>query len=204
MIRIAYSSDQQELAQRIRDDLTAESLPARPVLLALVSAQSNRDPMVQEEIQQAIKKQAFVIPVLAENVALPELLEGRSALNFVGGYHRGRLRRHLSTAMMTRSDVRQANRRALALIGGLALLMFGLAIFSLMRGLVAFPVDEYNEEATFQAQWIQGMIGETLVFVQPRSTADAIHFETTLQAAPTRLLLYIRETATALPARQGE
>ena len=204
MIRIAYSSDQQELAQRIRDDLTAESLPARPVLLALVSAQSNRDPMVQEEIRQAIKKQAFVIPVLAENVALPELLEGRPALNFVGGYHRRRLRRHLSTAMMTRDDVRQANRRALALIGGLALLMFGLAIFSLMRGLVAFPVDEYNEEATFQAQWIHGMIGETLVFVQPRSTVDAIHFETTLQAAPTRLLLYIRETATALPARQGE
>ena len=204
MIHIAYSADQQELARRIRDDLTDEAAPARPVLLALVSAQSNSDPMVQEDIRQAIKKQAFVIPVLTENVDLPDLLEGRLALNFVGGYHRRRLRRHLSPAMMTRDDVRQANRRALALIGGLALLMFGLAIFSLMRGLVAFPVDEYNEEATFQAQWIQGLIGETLVFVQPRSTADAVHFETTLQAAPTRLLLYIRETATALPARQGE
>lgn len=204
MIRIAYSADQQELARQIRDDLIDEAAPARPVLLALVSAQSNRDPMVQEEIRQAIKKQAFVIPILAEDVDLPDLLEGCLALNFVGGYHRRRLRRHLSTAMMTRDDVRQANRRALALIGGLALLMFGLAIFSLMRGLVAFPVDEYNEEATFQAQWIQGLIGETLVFVQPRSAADAIHFETTLQAAPTRLLLYIRETATALPARQGE
>lgn len=204
MIRIVYSSDQQELARRIRDDLTNEAAPARPVLLALVSAQSNSDPMAQEEIRQAVKKQTLIIPILAEDVALPELLEGRPSLNFVGGYHRRRLRRHLSTAMMTRDDVRQANRRALALIGGLALLMFGLAIFSLMRGLVAFPVDEYNEEATFQAQWIQGLIGETLVFVQPRSAADAVHFETTLQAAPTRLLLYIRETATALPGRQEE
>ena len=204
MIRIAYSAEQQSLAEQIRDDLTSEALPARPVLLALVSSQSNRDPAVQAEIRQARQKGIGIIPILAENVALPESLDGCQPLNFAAGYSRERLWRRLSQATMTAADVRRANRRALALIGGLALLMFGLAIVSLMSGLVAFPVDEYNEEATFQAQWIHGMIGETLVFIQPRSTQDAVHFETTLQAAPTRLFLYIRETATALPSMREE
>ena len=204
MIRIAYSPDQQTLAEQIRDDLTRGIRPARPVLLALVSAQSNRDPAVQAEIRQAQRKGIGVIPILAENIALPEPLAGCHALNFAAGYSRERLWRRLSQATMTSADVRQANRRALMLIGGLALLMFGLAIVSLMSGRVAFPVEEYNEEATFQAQWIHGMIGETLAFVQPRSAQDALHFEATLQAAPTRLLLYIRETATALPSMREE
>ena len=204
MIQIAYSADQQALAGQIRDDLANQAVPTAPVLLVLVSAQSNSDPLVQEEIRRARQKQVSIIPILTENAALPELLAGCQALNFTAGYQRQRLWRHLSRGMMTERDLRQANRRALALIGGIALLMFGLAIFGLMRGLVAFPVAEYNEEATFQAQWINGLIGETLVFVQPRSTADALHFEATLQAAPTRLLLYIRETATALPNRRED
>ena len=204
MIRIAYSAEQQGLAEQIRDDLASGIPPAQPVLLVLVSSQSNRDPAVQAEIRQAQQKGLRIIPILAENIALPEPLDGCKALNFAAGYNRQRLWRHLSRAAMTKADVRQANRRALMAIGGMALLMFGLAIVGLMSGRIAFPVDEYNQEATFQAQWINGMIGETLAFVQPHSTRDAIHFETTLQAAPTRLLLYIRETATAMPNRQEE
>ena len=202
MIRITYSTEQRRLAEQIRDDLANKAAP--PVLLVLVSSQSNSDPAVQAEIRQARQKRIHIIPILAENAALPELLDGCKALDFAGGYSRERLWRRLSQATVTPADVRQANRRALMVIGSIALLMFGLAIFSLMRGQVAFPVDEYNEEATFQAQWIHGMIGETLTFAQPRSTDDAIHFEATLQAAPTRLLLYIRETATAISNGQEE
>lgn len=202
MIRITYSPEQQRLAERIRDDLTNETAP--PVLLALVSAQSNSDPTVQAEIKQARRKRIHIIPILTENAALPELLDGCRPLDFAAGYSRERLRRRLSQATMTPADVRQANRRALMMISGIALLMFGLAIIALMSGQVAFPVDEYNEEATFQAQWIQGLIVETLAAAQPRSADDAVHFEATLQAAPTRLLLYIRETATAIARAQEE
>ena len=202
MIRITYSTAQRRLAERIRDDLANQAAP--PVLLVLVSPQSNSDPAVQAEIRRARQKRIHIIPILAEHAALPESLDGCKALNFAAGYSRERLWRRLSPAAMTSADVRQANRRALMVIGGIALLMFGLAIIGLMSGQVAFPVDEYNEEATFQAQWIHGMIGETLAFAQPRSADDAIHFEATLQAAPTRLLLYIRETATAMPSMQEE
>lgn len=202
MIRITYSTEQRRLAEQIRDDLANKAAP--PVLLVLVSSQSNSDPAVQAEIRQARQKRIHIIPILAENAALPELLDGCKALDFAGGYSRERLWRRLSQTTVTPADVRQANRRALMVIGSIALLMFGLAIIGLMSGQVAFPVDEYNEEATFQAQWIHGMIGETLTFAQPRSTDDAIHFEATLQAAPTRLLLYIRETATAISNGQEE
>ena len=202
MIRITYSTEQRRLAEQIRDDLANKAAP--PVLLVLVSSQSNSDPAVQAEIRQARQKRIHIIPILAENAALPELLDGCKALDFVGGYSRERLWRRLSQATVAPADVRQANRRALMVIGSIALLMFGLAIIGLISGQVAFPVDEYNEEATFQAQWIHGMIGETLTFAQPRSTDDAIHFEATLQAAPTRLLLYIRETATAISNGQEE
>ena len=202
MIRITYSTEQRRLAEQIRDDLANKAAP--PVLLVLVSSQSNSDPAVQAEIRQARQKRIHIIPILAENAALPELLDGCKALDFAGGYSRERLWRRLSQATVAPADVRQANRRALMVIGSIALLMFGLAIIGLISGQVAFPVDEYNEEATFQAQWIHGMIGETLIFAQPRSTDDAIHFEATLQAAPTRLLLYIRETATAISNGQEE
>ncbi len=204
MIRITYSAEQQRLAEQIRDDLAGAAPPAQPILLVLVSALSNSDPAVQAEIRQAQQKGIRIIPILAENTALPQLLDGCKALNFTAGYHRRRLWRSLSQAAMTKADVRQSNRRALMVIAGIALLMFGLAIVTLMSGLIAFPVDEYNHEATFQAQWIHGMIGETLESVQPRSTQDALHFEATLDIAPTRLFLYIRETATAMPNRQEE
>lgn len=199
MNRIIHSADQQELAQAIRNELAAVPPPPQPLLIVLVSAQSNSDPAVQSEIRRAQEQQQRIIPILAENVALPPGLAGAKPLNFAGGYQPQMLLKRLSQAAMTREDIQKANRRALLVIGLIALLMFVLSMAAMSAGLIAFPVAEYNEEATFQAQWINGMIVETLEFVQPRSTADAVGFDATLQAAPTRLYLYIRETATALP-----
>ena len=99
--------------------------------------------------------------------------------------------------------MRRANRRALAGIALLAALVFGLAIATMSSGLIAFPVAEYNEEATFQAEWIDGLIRATLEAAQPRTTEDARNFAATHDAAPTRLFYYIRETATALARQEG-
>lgn len=98
---------------------------------------------------------------------------------------------------------RRANRRALAGFALLVTLIFCLAVASMANGIVAFPVAEYNEEATFQAQWIDGYIRETLDYVRPRGTADALNFPATYEAAPTRLYFYIRGTATAQARPQG-
>ena len=204
MIRITYSVQDQALAEQIRDDLTGAFESSPPLLIVLVSAASNQDPVVAAEITKARQSGAQLLPILTENVALPEQLAYEKALNFAGGYQLDSLLRRLSQLTMTGAQVRQANRRALLAIGAIALVMFGLAIIGMLSGLVAFPVAEYNEEATFQAQWIDGLIRETLESVQPRSTDDALNFASTLEAAPTRLYYYVRGTATALPRTQGE
>ena len=202
MIRITYSAEQKQLAELIRDDISAAFPASPPLLIVLVSAQSIHDPAVIAEIEGARQKGLPLLPILAENVQLPQALEFEKPLNFAAGYQREAIVRRLSQLTMTGADLRQANRRALIVIGAIALLMFSVAIFAMATGLVAFPVAEYNEEATFQAQWINGLIRETLEYVQPRSTQDAVNFESTLEAAPTRLYYYVRGTATALPRTQ--
>lgn len=198
MIRITFATAQTQLAERIRDELTDAFHTTRPVLIVLVSADSNDDAYVQAEIADARDKGIQLLPILTENVPLPLALEHERPLSFVRGFKRDSLLRRLSQLTMTSGDIRRANRRALTVIGVIALLMFAAAVISMSLGIVAFPVAEYNEEATFQAQWIDGLIGETLEYVQPRTTQDALAFNATLEAAPTRLYYYVRGTATAL------
>ena len=202
MIRITYSREQKALAEAIRDELSDRFQQSRPLLIVLVSKASNVDPQVMAEVERARTEGAQILPILTEDIALPAALAGRRSLNFIGGYDRARLLKRLSQSAMTPADIRRANRRALSLIAGIAALVFCIAVIAIARGAVAFPVAEYNEEATFQAQWVDGMIRETLEVVKPRSTEDALNFPATQEAAPTRLYLYIRETATAL-AREG-
>ena len=202
MIRITYSEEQTALAERIRDDL-AETVPeSPPLLIVLASAASNADPVVQAEIASGLAAGERILPILADAAELPPALANRPALDFSRGYRRERLLSEVARATRSRPELRRANRRALLVIGLLAALMFGVAIVAMVGGIVAFPVAEYNEEATFQAQWIDGLIRETLEAVQPRTTEDAQNFAATHEAAPTRLFYYIRETATALAAEQ--
>ena len=153
---------------------------------------------MQAEIQRAVSQRETILPILLEDVTLPAPLKAYPVLDFRRGYDQQRLINTLTQVTMTAAGVRKANRRALIAIGALALFIFGVAIISMSGGIVAFPVAEYNEEATFQAQWIDGLIRETLEAAQPRTTADAQNFAATHEAAPTRLFYYIRGTATAL------
>lgn len=206
MIRITYSEEQTALAERIRDDLALAIEASQPLLIVLVSAASRVDPVVEAELADALAAGERILPILAEGVALPPALGATSnmaALDFSRGYSRKRLLEQVARATTARAELRRANRRALAAIALLAALVFGLAIATMSSGLIAFPVAEYNEEATFQAQWIDGLIRETLEAVQPRSTEDAQNFAATHEAAPTRLFYYIRETATALARQEG-
>ena len=203
MIHITYAAEQKALAERIRDDLSGAFESPPPLLIVLVSAASNRDPVVTAEIARARRNGAQLLPILAENVALPEALAYDKPLNFSAAYQRDSLLRRLAQLTMTNKEARQANRRALLVIGAIALLMFSFAIIGMLSGLVAFPVAEYNEEATFQSLWIDGLIRKTLEYAQPRSTEDALNFAATLEAVPTRLYNYARGTATALPRTLG-
>ncbi len=202
MIRITYTEEQTALAERIRDDLAIASDAPLPLLIVLVSAASNADPVVQAELAQALAAGQRILPILTEGANPPPALDDHPALDFSRSYNREGLLERVARATAPGAKLRRNNRRALLVIALLAALMFGVAIVTMVGGIVAFPVAEYNEEATFQAQWIDGLIRETLEAVQPRSTEDALNFAATHEAAPTRLFYYIRETATALAAGQ--
>ncbi len=204
MIRITYSSEQTDLAQAIGDDLAAGYDAIHPLLIVLVSRQSTVDSLVQSEIRTALERRVQILPILVDDVELPADLAAFPPLDFSAGYNHKRLLTHLSQVSKSGAQMRRANRRALLVIGGIVALMFGLAIVAMIGGLVAFPVAEYNEEATFQAQWIDGLIRETLEYAQPRTTADAQNFAATFEAAPTRLYYYVRGTATALARPQED
>lgn len=198
MIRITYARDQQPLAERIRDDLSAAEQLAQPWLIVLVSLQSRRESTVQAEIERAIAEHRPILPILVDEAELPAALAQWPSLDFRQGYMRESLLSCLEQDRAEGHAIRRANRRALAAFGILAALIFALAIVAMANGAVAFPVAEYNEEATFQAGWIDGYIRETLEYAQPRTTADALNFAATFEAAPTRLYFYVRGTATAL------
>ena len=197
MIRITYAAADQELACQISQDLSAHAARAQPLLIALACEESLAEPSVQAEIAKAQRQKTPILPILTDAVALPPDLAALHALDFRAGYEREQLLARASQLADTRRDIKRANRRALAAFVCLVFIMFGVAIAGIASGLVAFPVDEYNEEATLQAQWIDGLIRETLEYVQPRSTADALNFAATYEAAPTRLHFYVRGTATA-------
>ena len=202
MIRITYAAGDEALAERIRDDLAGGEATA-PLLIVLVSAESNADPLLREAIDAALRTNTSILPILTDAAPLPSSLAFAKPLDFRRGYQRERLLRRVNQLTMSRTDIKRANRRALILVGGIALLMFAIAIAGIIAGQVAFPVAEYNEEATFQAQWIDGLIRETLEAAQPHTTQDAVGFSATLEAAPTRLYYYIRGTATAMGRAGG-
>ncbi|MCY3573981.1 MAG: hypothetical protein OXG92_05125 [Chloroflexi bacterium] len=198
MIRITYAPADQALAHSIRADLSQGASPAQSLLVVLASDAALAEPSVQSEIAQAQQQGSPILPILTGAGELPPALAKLRPLDFRDGYQSDLLLQRVDKLTNRRRDIRKANRRALLVFAGLATIMFSLAIAGMSAGLVAFPVAEYNEEATFQAQWIDGLIRETLEYVQPRSTADAMNFAATYAAAPTRLHFYVRGTATAV------
>ncbi len=198
MIRITYAPADQALAQSIRADLSHQVTQQQSLLIVLVTDAALAEPSVQSEIARAQQQGTPILPIVTGDVDLPPPLAKLRPLDFRAGYQSDRLLKRADELVNRRRNMRRANRRALIVFAGIAAIMFSLAIVGMSAGLVAFPVAEYNEEATFQSQWIDGLIRETLESVQPRSTADAMNFAATYEAAPTRLHFYVRGTATAL------
>ena len=162
-------------------------------------------PPYKAKLKRALKRGDTIIPILTESVSVPESLDDYKPLNMAGGY---KSKPYSHALEPIDNDAHGCCNRLtvapLTVIGFIALMMFSLAIIGIMGGVVAFPVDEYNEEATYQAEWVNGLIVETLEYAQPRTTQDAENFEATLEAVPTRVFLFVRETATALPNNQEE
>ena len=198
MIRITYAPADEALARRIRADLSHSAIAGQSLLIALASRAALDEASVTDEIKRAEIAGTPILPIITDEVALPAGLAKRNPLDFRAGYDGEKLLARVGQLAGNEHDIRKRNRRLAIAIALLVAAVFGWAVGGITSGAVAFPVAEYNEEATFQAEWIDGLIRETLEYIAPRSAQDAANFAATYEAAPTRLHYYARGTATAL------
>jgi hypothetical protein len=203
MLNITYAARDQQLAQQLQTDLQQARLTLdHSYLLVLLSPAALQDDTIQQNITAALRDNVRVIPILLENVAIPSALREVPPVNFSGGYRAKTLIAYLKRAEVGAARL-ASNQRILGFIAIMVAIMFGVSIWGITSGQVAFPDEEYATEnarnnATMNAQ-IDGLVQATLEEFMPRTTADALNFDSTVQAAPTRIQEFLGGTATALP-----
>lgn len=100
-------------------------------------------------------------------------------------------------APKTEAEQRRANLNSALFISIPMFLSFFIAIYLIGVEHVQMPVEEYDQVETARASQRNTLIAPTLEFMLPKNEADAAAFDSTVQAAPTRLRPFLVETATA-------
>lgn len=202
MTTFLYSPSDQALAQRIQADLAAQPTSADVVI---VSSQSARDPEVLAKLDQALDQNREIIPVLAENVPLPKLIEHLTPVDFSTSYAIDELKSRLQTAsefhmkVLTPSTA-VSNRRAGIVVGVIAVVMFAAGLYLVGVVGVQAPQEEFDYVETEIILTRDYYVDEAL----PRSTEDAANFQATVDAARPTLRPVLIATATAAAASEGE
>ena len=204
MIQITYAPSQQTLAERIQADLTDLQVELeRPILIVLVSEDIAGTDDVHKAIRNAKRNGQQLLPILTDDSALPPLMSYLSALDFRAGYDQEALSMRIAELNQGLPDKSVANRRALIVAVIVTGGMFVLSLLVIGGGLIAFPEEEYDQEATELALEIQYRIIGTLEYLQPQSTSDAQNFPATLEAVPT-LAPFLEMTATTSAGERDE
>jgi hypothetical protein len=206
-LNLTYAPGDATLAARIQQDLRAAGYtvhePAQPnaPLVAVLSPGANTDQAVQNRIIQALDQHQHIIPVFAQTVPLPKLIDHLQPLDFSSSYNFPALTARLDGLATARPPltvrtptIRKANRRIGYVLVFLALFWFALGFFLVGGGFVRPPDSEYNAIETE----IVLTRNYYLDMNRPRTTEQAANFPATLKAAPTAQRPFLVETATAM------
>jgi len=200
MLNITYAASDQKTAEQIQSDLSQAGLRLEnEMLIVLITPESVKDAAVQSDISQAQDAGTIIVPVILEKTTLPDTLKKERTLDLSKKYDKNRL-----IAFIRRSDITKDrvvnNRRLLLVVGGAALLMFVISLASISANIVAFPVDEYSTENAIRDAQVATLVAPDIELVRPRTTDDAVNFQSTLDAVQNEdLLPFIIGTATAIP-----
>jgi hypothetical protein len=205
-MEIVYNEADAALAQRLQRDAQAQpALAATAALVVIVSAAAVNDTALQQRIEAARDRGETVIPVRADQTALPRLIEHIAPVDFTDSYDFDALAARLSAPAgalqmkVLTPTARAANRRAAVIFAVLALIMFGVGLYMVgVLGLQA-PAEEYNAVETEIILTRNFYIDAAL----PRSTEDALNFEATIAAARPTLRPLLIATATAAANADG-
>ncbi|HYO88387.1 MAG TPA: hypothetical protein VER79_07040 [Candidatus Limnocylindrales bacterium] len=223
-IKIASATADSALANRIAADLRKDGpvSMAGPesadysVLLLVLSSAGLADAGVTDAMMAALDSGKHIIPVLAERVKLPRLINHLSAADFtVGVYPISEVRE--AVAYLTGPDAplpmrvltprtRRKNRNFGLIFFLAAFIMFSIGLIAVGVFHLQAPAEEFNAIETEVVQTRDAIIGPTLQvygLLIPRSTEEAQVFEATLERIPTvhRPFMEASATAAAVQAR---
>lgn len=221
VLKFAYAAADAALANRMINDLrgshTISEGPAATgyQLLVLVLSQAGlADAGVTDALYDALDDSKHIIPVLAEPVAVPRLINHLTPADFSGGaYPIDDLRNAIGylTGPDAPLPMRVLTPRTKKKNRNIGLIVFLAAFIMFMAGIIGVgvyhlqaPAEEYNAIETQIVQTRDAIIGPTLNALGqylPRSTEEASVFEATLQRMPTVHRPFMEATATAEAVR---
>lgn len=214
-VTIAAPAADESLARRLSADLHAAGYTvadtvtssANAVLILLRPAAIQNDTALNQTLMTALEAEQHVIPLTLDDAPLPRIISNLQPLDFGGEtYPLLDLTTRIDYLQSTEAPrpltvltpkTRARNRKLGLLIGIPALLLFIAGVVLVGTGLIRPPSEEYILVETQRVETRNAMINPTLDAFLPRSTADAVNFESTVQAMPTRLQPFLAATATA-------
>lgn len=217
MITVAYAPADAALGAQIERDLAqagwqlSETIQrgservSDSLLVVLISPQSKTE--VEPKIIEALDQHIHILPVLLGSVTLPKLINNLLPLDFSEGRYSFEALQAAITAL-TSPDAprpmmaltpakRRANQQAGLILAIPVLVMFAAGIYLVGVLGVQFPQADFDIQETARVEQRNTLIGPTLDAVLPKTTSDALAFETTVQALPTRLRDFAGATATS-------
>ncbi|MCU0496171.1 MAG: hypothetical protein MUF87_02325 [Anaerolineae bacterium] len=205
MPKLTYTEAQRALGERLTADLKQRGYDATSApLIAILPLNAT----AELALFDALDAHQQVIVIVTDDQPLPKLIDHLQPLDFrKGAYPFELLTREIDRLqapdapppmVVLTPKQRMANRQSAIVFVLMALVMFGVGIYLVGGQIVQFPVDEYNLVETERVDQRNTIIAPTVEALLPRSTEQALNFESTLQAAPTRLREFARQTATAI------
>lgn len=212
-LTLLYTASDSDLAARIRDDLTNAGHTVRentganesPLTVALLSPAALDDAAVKTGINEALDAMQHVLPVLAQSVQLPRVIDHMQPVDCSAGYDRDALLREVAyltgpnaprpMKVLTPAQ-RAANRRAGYYALGLILLIFTVSVVAIATGIVGVPEEEFAGVETQIYLTRNFFIDEALPF----TTQEAVNFVATVERAQPSVQPFLIETATGIAA----
>lgn len=202
MLHITYAPDDADLAERMKNDLAAANLSLdQNILIVLMTPESMQDKTVMKAINDAIAHKHLILPIKLREASLPDAINHLRPVDLTRGYKFGPIIKAVRRAALGESTV-ASNRRLFFYLAALVIIVFGISIGALATNIVAFPEDEIATENAIRNATIDALTFPTLDPLMPRTTADAMAFPQTVEAANTRNAPLLAATATALLENQ--
>ncbi len=212
-VTLVYAEPDYKLAMRIRGDLEAESirvvddLTDGAIVMAVLSAQGVKTPKITDMLNTATDKYHHIIPVLAEAVHLPRVIDHLQPIdmnqpnasqelvkrvNFLASPQAPRPLTSLTPAK------RKENLQSSIFYAVVAFGIFVIGIIAVGVFGIQAPEDEYYSVETQVYLTQRVYIDQAL----PRGTEDAVNFEATIPHIPTKARQEAIGTATWIASGQ--